>query len=134
MGHGDLSGADDGGCAAVGTRVVELELHDGVRCIWLHFDPTVPKDEPAMPGEIHRASQVITEVRGLIAPSRAGPIHQRSLSPARLPASASFPVHLLVPVAVHEQSPGARGRSPGDLARAARLEDRSDSLDAGASG
>jgi len=31
MGDGDLSGADDGVRAAVGTRVVELELHCGVR-------------------------------------------------------------------------------------------------------
>lgn len=123
MEDGDLSSADDGGCAAVWTRVVEVELHGNVRWVCLHLDPTVPKDEPGMPDEVHRASQALTEVRGLIAPCLAEPRYQRSLSPAQLPASASFPAHLLVPVGGMNSPPGARGPIAGDLARAARLDD-----------
>ena len=50
MGDGDVSGADDGICVAVWTRVVELELHRGPRWICLQVDPTVPKNRPGMPG------------------------------------------------------------------------------------
>lgn len=50
MWHGDLSGAEEGGCVAVWTRVVEHERHRGIRWIFLHLYPTVPNERLDMPG------------------------------------------------------------------------------------